>query len=49
MPRESNLEANELAQIAIGVKMSEELTQKLIVIKKRIILQFLKEASTWTS
>ena len=35
MPRESNFEANELAQIDSGVKMSEELTQKLIMIGKK--------------
>ena len=35
MPRESNLEANELAQIAFGVKMGEELTHKLIMIEKK--------------
>ena len=33
--RESNWEANELAQVALGVKMSEELTHKLIVIGKK--------------
>ena len=35
MPRESNWEADEVAQVALGVKMSEELTQKLIVIGKK--------------
>ena len=35
VPRESNWEANELAQIASSVKMSEELTHKLIVIGKK--------------
>ena len=35
MPRESNWEADELAQVALGVKMSEELTHKLIVIGKK--------------
>ena len=35
MPRESNLEADEIAQVALGVKMSEELTHKLIVIGKK--------------
>ena len=35
MPREFNWEADELAQVASGVKMSEELTQKLIVIGKK--------------
>ena len=35
MPRESNWEANELAQIASGVKMGEELTHKLIMIEKK--------------
>ena len=35
MPRESNWEANELAQIASGVQMSEELTHKLIMIGKK--------------
>ena len=32
MPRESNWEVYELAQEASGVRMSEELTHKLIVI-----------------
>ena len=35
MPRESNREADELAQVASGVKMSEELTHKIIVIGKK--------------
>ena len=35
MPRESNWEADELAQVASGVKMSKELTHKLIVIGKK--------------
>ena len=35
MPRESNWEVNELAQVASGVKMSKELTHKLIVIGKK--------------
>ena len=35
VPRESNWEANELAQVALGVKMSEELTHKFIVIGKK--------------
>ena len=35
MPRESNCEADELAQVASSVKMSEELTHKLIVIRKK--------------
>ena len=35
MPRESNWEADELAEVASGVKMSEELTHKLIVIRKK--------------
>ena len=34
MARESNWEADELAQVASGVKMSEELTHKLIMIGK---------------
>ena len=34
MPKESNWAADELAQIASGVKMCEELTYKLIVIEK---------------
>ena len=34
VPRESNWEADELAQVATCVKMSEELTHKLIVIGK---------------
>ena len=33
--RESNWEVDELAQVALGVKMSEELTHKLIVIGKK--------------
>ena len=35
MPKESNWEADELAQVASGVKMSEELTHKLIMIGKK--------------
>ena len=35
MHRESNWEANELAQIASGVNMGEELTHKLIIIEKK--------------
>ena len=35
MPREYNWEADELAQVASGVKMSEKLTHKLIVIGKK--------------
>ena len=35
MPRESNWEVDELAQVASSVKMSEELTHKLIVIGKK--------------
>ena len=35
MLRESNREADELAQVASGVRMSEELTHKLIVIGKK--------------
>ena len=35
VPRESNWEADELAQVALSVKMSEELTHKLIVIGKK--------------
>ena len=35
MHRESNWEVDDLAQVASGVKMSEELTHKLIVIGKR--------------
>ena len=35
MARESNWEADELAQVASGVKMSEELTHKLIMIGKK--------------
>ena len=34
-PRESNWEANELAQIASGVKIGEKLTHKLIMIEKK--------------
>ena len=35
MPRESNWEADELAQVASGVKMSEELNHKHNVIGKK--------------
>ena len=35
VPRESNWEAYEIAQVALGVKMSEELTRKIIVIGKK--------------
>ena len=35
MPRESNWEANELAQIASSVKMGKELTHKFIMIEKK--------------
>ena len=35
MPRKSNWEADELAQVASGVKMSEELTHEFIVIGKK--------------
>ena len=35
VPRESKWEADELAQVASGVKMSEEMTHKLIVIGKK--------------
>ena len=35
MHRESNWEVDELAQVASGVKMSEEMTHKLIVIGKK--------------
>ena len=35
VPRESNWEVDELAQIAYGVKMGEELTHKLIMIEKK--------------
>ena len=35
LPRESNWEADELEQVASGVKMSEEFTHKLIVIGKK--------------
>ena len=35
VPRESNLEADELAQIASGVKIGEELTHKLIMLEKK--------------
>ena len=35
IPREYNWEENELAQVASGVKMREELTHKLIVIGKK--------------
>ena len=32
VPRESNWEADELSQVASGLKMSEELTHKLIFV-----------------
>ena len=35
VPRESNWEADELAQIVYGVKNGEELTHKLIMIEKK--------------
>ena len=35
VPRESNWEADELAQVSLGVKMREKLTHKLIVIGKK--------------
>ena len=35
MPRESNWETDGLVQVALGVKMSKELTHKLIVIGKK--------------
>ena len=35
MPRESNWETDELAQVSLRVKMSKELTHKLIVIGKK--------------
>ena len=35
MPKESNWEVDELAQIASGVKMGKELTHKLIVIENK--------------
>ena len=35
MPKESNLEADELAQISFGVQMGEELTHELIMIEKK--------------
>ena len=35
MPRESDWEADELAQLASSAKMSKELTHKLIVIGKK--------------
>ena len=35
IPRKSNWEVDEIAQVASGVKMNEELTHKLIVIGKK--------------
>ena len=35
VPREENWEADQLAQIASGMKMSKELTHKLVLIQKR--------------
>ena len=42
MPRESNWEVDELAQVASGVKMRKELTYKLIVIGKKSHPSFMK-------
>ena len=35
MPRESNWEADELAQIASSVKIGEEFTYKFIILEKK--------------
>ncbi|XP_073137625.1 uncharacterized protein [Henckelia pumila] len=35
VPRQQNWEANELAQIALGLKFSEELTHRLVLIQKK--------------
>ena len=35
VPRESNWEADELSQVASGLRMSEELTHKLIFMQKK--------------
>ena len=35
VPRENNWEADELAQIASGLRLSDELTHKLILVQKR--------------
>ena len=35
VPRESNWEADELSQVASGLRMSEELTHKLIYVQKK--------------
>ena len=35
VPRESNWEADELSQVASGLRMSEELTHKLIFVQKK--------------
>ena len=35
MPKESNCQVDEFAQIASSVKMGEELTHKLIMIEKK--------------
>ena len=40
VPRESNWEADELPQIAFGVKMGEELTYKLTMIEKESPFKF---------
>ena len=42
VPRESNSEVDELAQILFGVKMGEELTHKLIMIEKKNHLSIFK-------
>ena len=45
VPRKSNWEADELARVALGMKMSEELTHKLIVIGKKNHPQFMNGES----
>ena len=39
VPRESNYEADELAQIAPGVKIDEEFTHKFVMIEKNKFLK----------
>ena len=45
MPKESNWQVDKLAQVALGVKMREELTHKFIVIGNKNHPQFMKGES----
>ena len=49
VPRESNWEADELAQVASSVKMGERLTYKLIMIEKKNHPSKFEKGSTLTS